>query len=91
MAIWVVGAFVKISVFYYVVALGTAQWLNFSDYRPVVWPLGIIIVEFSFWSLPSTVELSSFYYRGISLLWIIDSNNYSFVFIGGCGYKEKKT
>ncbi len=33
MAIWVVGAFVKISVFYYVAALGTAQWLNLSDYR----------------------------------------------------------
>jgi spore germination protein KB len=60
MAIWVVGAFIKISVFYYVAALGTAQWLNLSDYRPVVWPLGIIIVAFSFWSLPSTMESSRF-------------------------------
>ena len=33
MAIWIVGAFVKISVFYYVAALSTAQWLNLSDYR----------------------------------------------------------
>ena len=60
MAIWIVGAFVKISVFYYVVALGTAQWLNLSSYRSVIWPLGIIIVEFSFWSLPNTMELARY-------------------------------
>jgi len=60
MAIWVVGAFIKISVFYYGIALGTAQWLNLSDYRPIVWPLGILLVIFSFWSLPSTVELHKY-------------------------------
>ena len=55
MAIWVVGAFVKISVFFYAAALSTAQWLNLSDYRPVVWPIGIFIVEFAFWSFPSSM------------------------------------
>ncbi|MFE4812869.1 endospore germination permease [Peribacillus simplex] len=58
MAVWIVGAFVKISVFYYASALGTAQWLNLSDYRPVVWPIGILIVIFSFWSLPNTIDVS---------------------------------
>ncbi|ASS93952.1 GerAB/ArcD/ProY family transporter [Peribacillus simplex] len=58
MAVWIVGAFVKISVFYYASVLGTAQWLNLSDYRPVVWPIGILIVIFSFWSLPSTIDVS---------------------------------
>ncbi len=56
-AAWIVGAFVKMSVFYYATVLGTAQWLNLSDYRPVVWPLGILIVEFGFWSLPNTMGL----------------------------------
>jgi spore germination protein KB len=60
MAIWIVGAFVKISVFFYASALGTAQWLNLSDYRPVVWPLGILFVEFGFWSLPSTTAFNHF-------------------------------
>ena len=60
MAIWIVGAFVKISVFYYVAALSTAQWLNLSDYRSVVWPLGILMIEFSFWSLPNTMDLRTF-------------------------------
>jgi spore germination protein KB len=58
MAVWIVGAFVKISVFYYACALGTAQWLNLSGYRPIVWPVGIFIVIFSLWSLPSSMEVS---------------------------------
>ena len=90
MAIWVVGAFVKISVFYYVAALGTAQWLNLSDYRPVVWPLGIIIVEFSFWSLPNTMVVEPVIFIGaFPFFGTIDSNDYSFVFVGDCGHKEE--
>ncbi|ASS93951.1 GerAB/ArcD/ProY family transporter [Peribacillus simplex] len=76
MAVWIVGAFVKISVFYYVAALGTAQWLNLSDYRPVVWPIGILIVEFSFWSYPSSMAVSrydiiAFPFHGILMQTII--------------------
>ncbi|MDQ7864807.1 hypothetical protein RCO48_38045 [Peribacillus frigoritolerans] len=48
MAVWIVGAFVKISVFYYASALGTAQWLNLSDYCPVVWPIGIFDCHIQF-------------------------------------------
>ncbi|MEH7125179.1 endospore germination permease [Bacillus sp. JJ1532] len=64
MALWIVGAFVKISMLYYVVALGTAQWLNLTDYRPIIWPIGILIVEFSFWSLPNTMEYSRYTVKG---------------------------
>jgi spore germination protein KB len=60
MAIWIVGAFVKISVFYYATALGTAQWLNLSDYRVVIWPFAIIIIEIAFWSIPSSAEYTSY-------------------------------
>lgn len=60
MAIWVVGAFIKISVFYYSAAIGTAQWLNLSDYRLIVWPLGIIIMAFGFWSLPDVMVIQRF-------------------------------
>jgi spore germination protein KB len=60
MAIWILGAFIKISVFFYACALGSAQWLNLSDYRPIVWPLAILIVEFGFWSLPSSMAYSKF-------------------------------
>ncbi|KMY54279.1 spore gernimation protein [Bacillus sp. FJAT-27231] len=53
MAVWILGAFVKLTVFYFAVVLGTAQWLNLSDYRPIVWPVGILIAEFSFWGIPN--------------------------------------
>jgi spore germination protein KB len=61
MAIWVAGTFVKISMFFYVVALGTGQWLNLSDYRPLVLPIGFLLVLFSFWSAPSLQVLVRFF------------------------------
>lgn len=55
MAVWIIGIFIKISVFYYVSAIGIAQLLNLTDYRPIIWPIGILIVEFGFWGLPNTM------------------------------------
>ncbi|MBS4197055.1 GerAB/ArcD/ProY family transporter [Lederbergia citri] len=56
MAVWIVGAFMKISVFYYAVVLGTAQWLNLSDYKLIIWPIGLLLIEFTFWSIPSAMR-----------------------------------
>lgn len=53
MAIWIVGAYIKICVFYYALVLGTAQWLNLSDYRPIVFPLGFLSVLFAVWQTPN--------------------------------------
>ncbi|GAB2693482.1 endospore germination permease [Paenibacillus thermoaerophilus] len=58
MAIWVLGAFVKICVFHYVTALGAAQWMRLSDYRPLVLPLGLLLVLFSIWVAPNYQELT---------------------------------
>jgi spore germination protein KB len=60
MAVWILGAFIKISVFFYACALGTAQWLKLSDYRPLVWPLGILFVECGFWTLPGLTAYSKY-------------------------------
>ncbi|MGN7470577.1 GerAB/ArcD/ProY family transporter [Brevibacillus sp. SAFN-007a] len=57
MAIWVIGAFVKVSVFYYATVLGTAQWLRLSSYQPLILPIGILIVLFSFWGIPSFPQM----------------------------------
>lgn len=57
-ALWILGSFVKITVFYYVTALGIEQWLNLTDYKPIVWPLGLLLVQISFWSLPNIMVLS---------------------------------
>lgn len=55
MAIWIIGAFVKISVFFYVIVLGSAQLMDVTDYRPLVWPIGFLIVLFSFWGIPNMI------------------------------------
>ena len=58
MAIWVLGAFVKICVFYYVTVLAAAQWMNLSDYRPIVLPLGLLLTLFSIWIAPNYQEMT---------------------------------
>jgi spore germination protein KB len=57
MAIWVIGVFVKVSVFYYATVLGTAQWMRLSSFRPVVLPIGLITVLLSFWGIPSMTKI----------------------------------
>jgi spore germination protein KB len=57
MAIWVMGMFIKISMFFYTIVLGTAQWLKLSDYRPITLPIGFIVLLFGLWVSPSLQEM----------------------------------
>jgi spore germination protein KB len=41
---WIISLYAKIAIFYYVTVLGTAQLLNLRDYRPLVFPFGVILV-----------------------------------------------
>lgn len=59
LAMWVVGNFIKISVFYYVTVISFTQTLRLSDYRPVVFPIGILIIVFSMWDLPNFSVIGS--------------------------------
>jgi len=58
--IWVMGVFIKLSVFYYVLVLGMAQWLCLSNYRPLVFPIGFLMTLFGIWAAPNMQELSRF-------------------------------
>ncbi len=58
MAIWVTGTFVKIAVFHYVLVIGTAQWLNLSDYKQLVFPLGFLLVIVALWSAPNLQKVA---------------------------------
>lgn len=58
MAIWVLGAFVKICVFFYVTAMGAAQWMKLRDYRPIVFPVGFLLLLMSKWVAPNLQELT---------------------------------
>ncbi len=58
MSLWVVGTFVKVTVFYFVLVQGLAQWLKLSDSRPLVLPTGIWMTIVAVWSARNLPELS---------------------------------
>ncbi|AGL00894.1 GerAB/ArcD/ProY family transporter [Desulfoscipio gibsoniae] len=60
MAIWIIGGLLKISIFYYVSVLGFAQWLNLKDYRPLVLPVGVILIALSIAVAENMLELTHF-------------------------------
>jgi len=60
MAIWVTGGLLKISIYYYVTVLGCAQWLALKDYRPLVLPVGAILVALSIILFENILELIHF-------------------------------
>jgi spore germination protein KB len=60
MLLWTSSGFVKIAVCYYCTVIGIGQWCGISDYRPIVTPVGILIVIFSLTVFESTVENASF-------------------------------
>jgi len=59
-ASWVLGNFVKVSVFLFVASLGLAQLLNLSDYRLIVFPLSLLLLLFSYWDIPNIVVLTDY-------------------------------
>ncbi len=48
-AIWILGIFVKISVFLYIFAITAAQWLGLSSYKPLVFPLSYVCMGYTYW------------------------------------------
>ncbi|NNU83997.1 spore gernimation protein [Geobacillus sp. BMUD] len=60
MALWVVGVFLKISVFYYAIAVAMAKWLNLEHYQPLVFPVGWILLFMSIWATRDLMELTHF-------------------------------
>jgi spore germination protein KB len=63
--VWVAGVFLKVSIFYYALVLGTAQWFKLSDYHPIVFPIGLLIILFGIWGQPNLPEITE-YYRLVS-------------------------
>ncbi|WP_449241241.1 GerAB/ArcD/ProY family transporter [Desulfoscipio gibsoniae] len=60
MAIWITGGLLKISVFYYAIVLGCTQWLALKDYRPLVLPVGVILVALSIAVAENMLEVTHF-------------------------------
>jgi spore germination protein KB len=54
------GTFIKVTMFYYAIVLGTAQWMKLSEYRPLTLPIGFLMVSFGVWVDPSLQDLVKF-------------------------------
>mgnify|MGYP000902438187 CR=1 FL=1 len=49
MAIWVLGAFVKVCVYFHITVIGAAEWLGLRDFRPIVFPFALLLTLFGIW------------------------------------------
>ncbi|MGB9825294.1 MAG: GerAB/ArcD/ProY family transporter [Desulfofundulus sp.] len=59
-AVWMLGGFAKVGIFYYAAVLGSAQWLELKDYRPLVLPVGVIVVALSILIHEGIVDMLDF-------------------------------
>jgi spore germination protein KB len=58
--IWFITIFIRFSLFFYVTVLGLAQTLKLQDYRPLVFPFGILLIAFTLILTPNTVHYNVF-------------------------------
>ncbi|MFZ5631568.1 MAG: GerAB/ArcD/ProY family transporter [Bacillota bacterium] len=63
-AIWVLGMFGKIALFYYAAVLGAAQLANLKDYRPLVLPVGVILAALATLVAANSQEVVEYIVRG---------------------------
>ncbi|WP_167577617.1 endospore germination permease [Ammoniphilus sp. YIM 78166] len=63
MAIWIGGSFIKLGLMLYVVAMSTAQWLDFPDYKTLSLPMAFLITMMAIWVFPNVSEMSQFLTR----------------------------
>ena len=47
MSVWIGGAFVKISVFFFIFILGLARFLNIKSYKDLIIPGGVLLITYS--------------------------------------------
>jgi len=59
-AIWILGGIIKVAFYYYLGVLGISQLLNLQDYKPIILPLGTVIVPLSVIVGENIVELQNF-------------------------------
>jgi spore germination protein KB len=60
MGIWVGGIFVKIALFLWCCVVSLGQAFNLQEYRPLIPPLGVLLVILALLSGESLLELNDF-------------------------------
>jgi len=59
-SLWMLGAFMKITIYYYIAALVGARWFRLKDYKPLVFPIGLLLMVLSLLLYPNAVDLVAF-------------------------------
>ncbi|MFJ5769830.1 endospore germination permease [Psychrobacillus sp. NPDC093180] len=59
-ALWIIGLYTKMVLYFYASVYGLAQILNLKDYRPLTYPLGMIVVVLSLVIFPNVVYQQEF-------------------------------
>lgn len=73
--IWMLSIYFKLVLLYYVSALGLSQVIKIEDYRPLLFPLGIITIVLARISYPDIVYVQEF----ISKIWFLYATTYGFL------------
>lgn len=68
MAVWILGMFTKITVYYFVSLLAIKDLFNLSNYKLMIWPIALLALEFSFWTLPNSMAINQFEIMGLPFL-----------------------
>lgn len=68
MAIWTGTGLVKIGLYYYCICLASARWAGLRDYRPLVFPIGVLLVLVSIIHFPNITVLKETIVQGVPLL-----------------------
>jgi len=59
-ALWIMSLYFKMVLYFFASVLGLAQILNLKDYRPLTYPLGIIVLALSVIIFPNIIYLENF-------------------------------
>ncbi|WP_391122827.1 GerAB/ArcD/ProY family transporter [Psychrobacillus sp. L3] len=59
-ALWIICLYIKTSIYFYAGTMGLAQIFNLKDYRPMTYPLGIIIIVLSVIIAPNFISQANF-------------------------------
>ncbi|WP_052310063.1 GerAB/ArcD/ProY family transporter [Paenibacillus senegalensis] len=53
LSMWVIGHFLQVGIFFYAGTLSFAHCFQLSDYRPFVFPIGLLCLAAGLWDLPN--------------------------------------
>ncbi|MFT8320673.1 MAG: endospore germination permease [Bacillus sp. (in: firmicutes)] len=66
--VWVLGVFIKLALFYNVLVIGTAQWLEIKNPKSFIFPYGLFIIVLAIWVSPNMAILSKFIEQIVPIL-----------------------